>query len=265
MKRKTFHSQPQPQPQPQPQLQKQAKRKKPSIVRLPTNPNIAKEEVLQRMREKDVPLKQNKKLQVIKRTANIYNLFAHLFSRLECEDYKDVEDAVIFFKADYMLDNVLLKLECDVAAVQQYCCVCFILQWKYERVEIASDYYDVAIVLKTFDESFDDVGVDELTKILIRREIEALNAVQYRVEQVTAYDFVLTFLCTRGCLYFGESDSKFKKEVKQKLEQLLKHNSTRLMKAEKIANLLIWFVRKQYFYLPLEQSNMEEFYKTIKV
>lgn len=253
MKRKTF----------QPQLQ--AKRKKHSILRLASMPNIAAEEVLKRMREKDVPLKGNKKLQEIKRTANIYNLFAHLLSRLECEDYKDVEDAVIFFKADYMLDNVLLKVECDVAAVQQYCCVCFILQWKYERVEIPSDYYDVAIVLKTFDESFGDLGVDELTTILVKREIEVLAKVQYRVEQITAYDFVLTFLCTRGCLYVGESDSKFKKEIKQKLEQLLRHNSnTRLMKAEKLANLLIWFVRKEYFYLPLEQSNMEEFYKTIK-
>lgn len=245
----------------------QAKRKKPSIVRLASMPNVEAEDVLQRMREKDIPLKGNKI--EVKRTANIYNLFAHLFSRLECEDYKDVKDEVIFFKADYMLDNVLLKLECaDVATVQQFCCVCFILQWKYERVEeVGADYYDVAVVLKTFNESFDDVGVDELTKILIRREIEALAAVQYRVEQVTAYDFVLTFMCTTGCLYFGESDSKFKKEVKRKLEQLLKHDSnTRLMKAEKVAHLLILFVRKQYFYLPLDPCNeIEEFYKTIKV
>ncbi len=258
MKRKTF--------QPQPQLEK---RKKPSIVRLASMPNIAAEEVLQRMREKDVPLKQNKKLQVIKRTANIYNLFAHLFSRLECEDYRDVDDAVIFFKADYMLDNVLLKLECaDVATVQQYCCVCFILTWKFERVEEASCYFDVAVVLTTFDESFDDVGVDELTNILIRREVQALNAVQYRVEQVTAYDFCLALMCTKGCFYVGESEILFKYQIRQTLEKFLKCNSnTRLMKAEKIAHLLIWLVRKNYFYLPPKHKfkNMEEFYKMIKV
>lgn len=260
MKRKTFQPQP---PQGQP------KRKKHSIVRLASMPNIAAEEVLQRMRKKDIPLKQNKKLQAIKRTANIYNLFAHLLAHLECEDYRDVEDAVIFFKADYLLDNVLVKLECaDVATVQQYCCVCFILTWKFERVEEASCYFDVAVVLRTFDESFNDLGVDELKKILIRREVEALAAVQYRVEQITAYDFVLSFMSTIGCFYVEESEIIFKYQIRQTLENFLKYNKNiRVFKAEDIAYLLIWIVRKEYFYLPPKHKfkNMQEFYKKIKV
>ena len=258
MKRKTF------------QPQEKSKRMK-TVALSASMPNIEADEVLQRMREKDtekvVPLKQRNSLKEIKRKAKVYELFSHLLSHLECEDYRDVEDVVLFFKADYMLDNVLLNLDCsDVAAVQKYCCTCFVLQWKFERVESSPDYYDTAIQLKIFNDLYDDESVEDLTKQLIRTEIRVLAAVQFEVEYITPYDFVLTLMCTSGLLHVGESDVFFKYQISKTLKNMLNCNHIRFLKAEEVAHLIIWLVRKKFFYLPLDHiKNMEEFYKTINV
>jgi len=257
---------------------KKAKRRK-IVKRLASMPDIEAELVLKRMRQKDeaIQCEDFAAIQKWKHKANVYYLLSMLFLNLECDDPKEVEDEVILFKTVYLLDEVLVKASLNVKLVEEYCVVCFIIIWKFVRVEESPDFEQVAYVLDAFrrgkrypnDWNASQQRVKSIKTILRMREVAVLTITDFNININTPFDFIKTFMCSPGILYNDESEYEFKEKVNERLEELIKSSkqSLRKFKSETIAHLIIWLYREKSFG-PFQDGNLknvQKVYEQLKV
>ena len=254
-------------------VRKNAKRQqvKKQIKRLATMPNIDAENVINRMREKDLQIPCNKfnEIQKKKKEAQVYYLLTGLLQWFECDE-GDVQDEVLFFKTIYFLDQVLVKAKTlAVKKMEEYCVVSFIIQWKLERIQVNPGFDEAA----EFLESYRQKRCSELKHSLLLMELEVLHLMNYNLYTITPFDFVKTFMCTQGCIYTYECEYLFEKKASDTLKRIIKSSeyNLRRFKAETIAYLIIYLVRgrefgpaKQY-YTATHDVSIETVLQDIKV
>ena len=248
-----------------------AKRQKQVVKRLASMPDIDTEDVVNRMREKDLQITCDyfDKIKKKKKEAQVYNLLSGLLRWFECDE-DDVQDEVIFFKTVYFLDEILVKANTLTEnKIEQYCVVSFIIQWKLERIQVNPGFDEAA----DFLESYRQRKCSTLKHSLLMTELEVLRLMHYNLYTITPFDFIKTFMCTQGCVYSDECEYLFEKKANDTLKKLMKSSAYNLrrFKAETIAYVIIYLIRGKGFgpsreyYTDTHDVNIEAVLEDIKV